>query len=127
MIEILGFQLSHFCFHSCQNTKCRFTEGRHSKSVDTEKQACPLCGGRLELQEPEASESSDKEQNLNPFSVFVKKHYNKVKQGTIGTKLCQNLENQFSGTPRTIPHNQVMHELSEMWRLQKENGSISVE
>ncbi len=57
-------------------TTCGHRLGRHSKSLNTAKRACPFCQGKFEL-EPATSDSntSDKSTPMNKFAQFVKENY----------------------------------------------------
>lgn len=55
-----------------------FRIGRHSKSLDTQRFACALCMGRLELLTPSKARAP------TPFANFVKEHYGTVRQELAG-------------------------------------------
>ncbi|XP_065188618.1 uncharacterized protein LOC135819353 [Sycon ciliatum] len=63
--------------YSYKCTGCGFVIGRHSKSINTEKQVCPYCLSTLELQ----SGASGKQ--ASGFALFVKENFKSVKSSML--------------------------------------------
>eukprot|EP01135_Chromosphaera_perkinsii_P001207 Nk52_evm6s162 gene=Nk52_evmTU6s162 len=67
--------------YKCQNARCQRVYGRHSKSVNTEKQACGSCRGRLELMDPVTKDGTPiKRRQPSQYNLFVKEHYASIKE-----------------------------------------------
>ncbi|KAF4527014.1 hypothetical protein B566_EDAN001561 [Ephemera danica] len=63
-------------------TKCSYSFGRHTKSLDLERKVCGLCRGRFEILVrggSKAQPSPSKPPNV--FALYVKEHYKVVKAG----------------------------------------------
>ncbi|KAM6124885.1 LOW QUALITY PROTEIN: germ cell nuclear acidic protein [Phoenicopterus ruber ruber] len=59
---------------------CKATIGRHSKSLDTERFVCALCGGQLVLSQPIRKDSTPARTHLTPFAKYVKENYGLTKR-----------------------------------------------
>lgn len=79
-------------------TVCSHEFGRHSKSVDLERQRCAHCHGKIELLGAFKRDGTPvKQRKASGFSLFVKEHYASV---------------QAAGTP----HKEIMSTLARMWK-----------
>lgn len=93
-------------------TKCGYSFGRHSKSLDLEKKRCGYCYGRFEVflsSEVQGHNSQEKVMKTprapNAFALFVKENYGIVKQGNAHMK-----------------HGDIMKKLSENFASMKVKG-----
>ncbi|OXB79661.1 UNVERIFIED_CONTAM: hypothetical protein H355_011047 [Colinus virginianus] len=78
---------------------CRSTIGRHSKSLDTERFVCALCGGRLLLSQPTPREGTPARPNLTPFAKYVKENYGltrREQQGLSHAEVMRKLSADFA-------------------------------
>ncbi|CAL4140815.1 unnamed protein product, partial [Meganyctiphanes norvegica] len=94
------------CKYTYRCTKCGYSIGRHSKSLDTTKKVCGYCYGKFDVLLTSAiNKGSQNENNTpssntpstfqtpkatprtpNPFALFVKENYNTIKKSS-GTNL----------------------------------------
>nr|SVE85421.1 EOG090X0464 [Daphnia pulicaria] len=81
-----NYEISYKFYYNC--VSCKYSAGRHSKSIDTSTHVCPVCRGQLQLsKEPssrvnENAEVKPKDQTPrtpNAFALFVKENYAAVK------------------------------------------------
>lgn len=92
----------------CTNDWCGRVYGRHSNSINTSRQACGICSGKLEfLGKYNADGTPAKARAPSQFSLFVKENYNSVKRECGGAD-----------------HATVMKHLSEKWNVRKQ-GELS--
>ncbi|KAA0203942.1 hypothetical protein HAZT_HAZT009297 [Hyalella azteca] len=81
------------CKYQYQCTKCGYSIGRHSKSLDTERKVCGRCLGRFELlatsaRKPTSATTGSQPAALRtprtpgPFAIFVKENYGSVKKNS---------------------------------------------
>ncbi|XP_066981869.1 uncharacterized protein [Macrobrachium rosenbergii] len=80
------------CKYTYRCTKCSYSIGRHSKSLDTERKVCGLCFGKFELILNSRGRGSKSSSSRTPshgsqtprtpgaFALFVKENYNSVKK-----------------------------------------------
>ncbi|XP_064083243.1 uncharacterized protein LOC135199276 [Macrobrachium nipponense] len=80
------------CKYTYRCTKCSYSIGRHSKSLDTERKVCGLCYGKFELIVNSKGRGSKSSNSGTPshgsqtprtpgaFALFVKENYNSVKK-----------------------------------------------
>ena len=100
----------HYKFRwQCTNDWCGRVYGRHSNSIDTKKQACGICSGRLEfLGKYNADGTPARTRVPSQFSQFVKEHYAGAKKECGGGD-----------------HAAIMKHLSEKWNEKKKDASSS--
>lgn len=93
----------HYKFRwQCSNDWCGRVYGRHSKSIDVDRQACGICSGRLGfLGKFNADGTPQKTRGPSKFSLFVKENYARAKE-ELG--------------PHKGDHASVMKVLSEKWK-----------
>nr|CAG4636915.1 EOG090X0464 [Ceriodaphnia reticulata]SVE72863.1 EOG090X0464 [Ceriodaphnia reticulata] len=84
-----NYEITYKFYYNCVN--CKYSAGRHSKSIDTTTHVCPMCRGKLELsKEPTSKLGAGAGQELstpkaktprtpNAFALFVKDNYATVK------------------------------------------------
>nr|CAG4650880.1 EOG090X0464 [Simocephalus serrulatus]SVE94165.1 EOG090X0464 [Simocephalus serrulatus] len=81
-----NYEITFKFYYNC--VSCRFSTGRHSKSVDTSTHVCPMCRGQLQLsKEPkssveavaESTPKAPKARTPNAFALFVKENYASIK------------------------------------------------
>nr|SVE89188.1 EOG090X0464 [Daphnia sinensis] len=82
-----NYEISFKFYYNC--VRCKYSVGRHSKSIDTTTHVCPLCKGQLQLSQEPSSIGSSKEEGAtakpktprtpNAFALFVKENYGAVK------------------------------------------------
>nr|SVE82430.1 EOG090X0464 [Daphnia magna] len=82
-----NYEISFKFYYNC--VRCKYSVGRHSKSIDTTTHVCPMCRGQLQLsQEPSSSEAAKEEGAMakpktprtpNAFALFVKENYGVIK------------------------------------------------
>ncbi len=104
----------HYKFRwQCANDWCGRVYGRHSNSIDTSKQGCGICSGKLTfLGKFNADGTPCKPKAASKFSLYVKENYKRTKQG-LGAG---------------ADHAQVMKVLSQKWSEQKgANSETGVE
>ncbi|ORZ30542.1 SprT-like family-domain-containing protein [Catenaria anguillulae PL171] len=99
----INFKYTYVC------TVCGYAFGRHSKSVDVQRQACGACnGGKLRLQVAGGSQVQGQPTSTrkpSAYQEFVKERYGQVKQAGKS-------------------HKEVMQALSEMWAKEgKQTGA----
>ena len=89
--------------HQAGCLTCRAEVGRHSKSVDTEKQRCGKCHGKLELLPHLLADGTPaKPRAPSAWQLFCKQHMAEVK----------------AANP-SATHKEVMGTLSERYKLAK--------
>ncbi|KAG7168219.1 uncharacterized protein LOC121867533 [Homarus americanus] len=105
------------CKYTYRCTRCKYSIGRHSKSLDIEKKVCGYCYGRFELvinsQRGHAKSGLDTPAGKPPktprtpgaFAIFVKENYGSVKKSR-----------------QNIKHADVMKVLSEEFGKMKANN-----
>ena len=94
----------------CCNDWCGRIYGRHSNSINTQKQACGICSGKLGfLGKFNADGTPCKTRAPSKFSLFVKENYNSAK-----------LE-----CGQQADHAAVMKHLSEKWKENQKKPSSS--
>ncbi|CAH1268589.1 GCNA [Branchiostoma lanceolatum] len=76
-----------------QCTECGYKLGRHSKSLDVERQVCGYCRGRFQLVNKDGTPA--KTRAPSKFALFVKERYGSLKKENTG-----------------VPHREVMRLLS---------------
>nr|SVE75680.1 EOG090X0464 [Daphnia hispanica] len=82
-----NYEISFKFYYNC--VSCKYSVGRHSKSIDTATHVCPMCRGKLQLgQEPTTGEAvkgegavakSKTPRTPNAFALFVKDNYGVIK------------------------------------------------
>nr|SVE78787.1 EOG090X0464 [Daphnia lumholtzi] len=82
-----NYEISFKFYYNC--IRCKYSVGRHSKSIDTTTHVCPLCKGRLQLSQEASSSGASNEEGAtakaktprtpNAFALFVKENYGAVK------------------------------------------------
>lgn len=78
-------------------TKCGYSIGRHSKSLDVEKKRCGRCYGKFEVYLNKLTKNGDLQQlatpkrEMNGFAKFVKNNYGAVKTPDRNHKDVMNL------------------------------------
>lgn len=92
--------------HTWQCTECGSEFGRHSKSIDPEKQLCGACRGTLVYKPRRADGTPAKPRKASAFSTFVGERYRDVKK-------------QLGGRAK---HADVMRALSAEWKKAKDSG-----
>ena len=80
--------------YKCVN--CYYIVGRHSKSIDTTRQCCPLCRSRLELVPLTNKDGTPRK--LNQFAAFVKDNYNSIEKTMTHSEKMKFLSTQYSKT-----------------------------
>ncbi|XP_050716060.1 uncharacterized protein LOC126998430 isoform X1 [Eriocheir sinensis] len=107
------------CKYTYRCTRCSYSIGRHSKSLDMEKKVCGYCYGKFELLVNHKTQKGQQKvtpsipsqgppktpKTPGPFAVFVKKNYGSVKKSTPHLK-----------------HGDVMRILSTKFGEMKTNG-----
>jgi len=75
-----SYQINYKFQWQCQTTFCGKIYGRHSKSIDTTRQGCGACAGRLQLL-PKVNVDGTPRKTRQPtaFSLHVKEHFASVK------------------------------------------------
>uniref|UniRef100_A0A0N7ZDR3 SprT-like domain-containing protein n=1 Tax=Scylla olivacea TaxID=85551 RepID=A0A0N7ZDR3_SCYOL len=87
------------CKYTYRCTRCSYSIGRHSKSLDTNRKVCGLCLGKFELL-VNSKTQKDKSKTTpgitacnprtpktpGPFALFVKENYGSVKKSTPNVK-----------------------------------------
>ncbi|XP_037072312.1 acidic repeat-containing protein-like [Pollicipes pollicipes] len=79
------------CKYTYRCTRCGYSFGRHSKSLDTQRKVCGRCHGRFEcvltaaLERP-AGAAPATPRTPAPFALFVKDNYGSVKKDSAGLK-----------------------------------------
>lgn len=73
-----NYEIKYKFIYEC--VLCKTTIGRHSKSLDTERFVCALCGGRLVLSQPTQKDSTPARTHLTPFAKYVKENYGLTKR-----------------------------------------------
>ncbi|XP_065882603.1 germ cell nuclear acidic protein-like isoform X2 [Dysidea avara] len=68
--------------HVYHCTKCDYSIGRHSKSINLITQHCPLCTSHLKLQPKLKADGTPRQQTMSPFAQFVKENYSSVRKDT---------------------------------------------
>ncbi|XP_045138974.1 uncharacterized protein LOC123520604 [Portunus trituberculatus] len=107
------------CKYTYRCTRCQYSIGRHSKSLDTNKKVCGYCLGKFELL---VNSKTQKDQSKatpgtpacnprtpktpGPFALFVKENYGSIKKSTPNVK-----------------HGDVMKILSAKFEKMKTGGS----
>jgi hypothetical protein len=98
-----SYDISFAFRYACTTDWCRHEYGRHSASIDTDRKACGVCGGRLVLQPRlKADGTPAVKRPPTAFSLFTKEHFAATKAGMPGA-----------------PHAEVMRELSLRWKAQQ--------
>nr|SVE73482.1 EOG090X0464 [Daphnia atkinsoni] len=82
-----NYEISFKFYYNCAS--CKYSIGRHSKSIDTTTHVCPMCRGRLQLGQEPATSGAVKEEGAmakpktprtpNAFALFVKDNYGAIK------------------------------------------------
>lgn len=78
-------------------TKCGYSLGRHSKSLDVEKKRCGVCYGKFEVYLNKTTKDGNTQmlatpkKELNKFAQFVKDNYGLVKTPDRNHKEVMNL------------------------------------
>nr|SVE75050.1 EOG090X0464 [Daphnia dolichocephala] len=82
-----NYEISYKFYYNCVN--CKYSAGRHSKSIDTATHVCPICRGQLQLSKEPTSSGTSKEEGTkaksktprtpNAFALFVKDNYGIIK------------------------------------------------
>nr|CAG4643862.1 EOG090X0464 [Lepidurus arcticus] len=97
--------LVHELCHAAVWVNHSVTIGRHSKSVDVQRQVCPVCKSWLHMVDTKNQGKSAKENEKvgesapNAFALFVKHHYKDVKasrQGLTHKEVMQMLSTKFA-------------------------------
>ncbi|KAH7341029.1 SprT-like family-domain-containing protein [Rhizoctonia solani] len=91
-----SYEISYKYEWKCSSGECGRTYGRHSKSIDPEKQVCGACRSKLVPQFETAPKRT-------PFQDYLKTHMKDFKAANPG-----------------IQHGEVMRRLGEMFRAEKE-------
>ncbi|XP_035181209.1 acidic repeat-containing protein isoform X1 [Oxyura jamaicensis] len=73
-----NYEIKYKFIYEC--VLCKTTIGRHSKSLDTERFVCALCGGRLVLSQPTQKDGTPARTQLTPFAKYVKENYGLTKR-----------------------------------------------
>ncbi|XP_034249369.1 acidic repeat-containing protein-like isoform X2 [Thrips palmi] len=94
-------------------TKCGYSFGRHSKSLDLDKKRCGYCYGRFEVLLSSQVQGQNNPEKVmktprapNAFALFVKENYGTIKQGNAHLK-----------------HGDIMKKLSENFACMKVKSS----
>ncbi|KAI9011343.1 SprT-like family-domain-containing protein [Gaertneriomyces semiglobifer] len=74
-----SYEIAYKYTYQCTNDVCRYTYGRHSKSIDVQKMGCGHCRCPLELLESTKLKKDGTPFKVNPYSAFVKENYSRVK------------------------------------------------
>ncbi|XP_057381437.1 germ cell nuclear acidic protein-like [Daphnia carinata] len=82
-----NYEIAFKFYYNC--VRCKYSVGRHSKSIDTTTHVCPMCKGQLQLSQEPSSGGAAKEEGAtakpktprtpNAFALFVKENYGVVK------------------------------------------------
>nr|SVE74109.1 EOG090X0464 [Daphnia barbata] len=81
-----NYEISYKFYYNC--VSCKYSTGRHSKSIDTATHVCPICRGQLKLSKEPTSSAASKEgvttkpktpRTPNAFALFVKDNYGVIK------------------------------------------------
>lgn len=81
-----SYQINYKFQWQCETSWCRKIYGRHSKSIDTTKQGCGACSGRLNLlPKLNADGTPRKARKPTAFSLHVKDNFGKVKRANPGS------------------------------------------
>ena len=94
--------------HTWQCTECGSEFGRHSKSIDPEKQLCGACRGTLVYKPRRPDGTPAKPRKASAFSSFVGERYRDVKK-QLGAR---------------AKHADVMRALSAEWKAAKASGDV---
>ncbi|KAJ1659204.1 hypothetical protein IWQ61_001688 [Dispira simplex] len=73
-----SYDINYKFKYVCDNSHCGIVYGRHSKSINTTRQVCGKCKGRLLLTNRCGEQVTRR--TLNPYQQFVKTHYRTVQQ-----------------------------------------------
>lgn len=103
----------------CSNKNCNFVVQRHSRSVDTSRQCCGRCRGRLiEIELSDAKAGATNQQKTpkkrappSEYNLFVKEHSKKVRE-LLSSKTPQGMK---------VSQADVMKECGRLWRERKQS------
>ena len=72
-----------------QCVQCKYTYGRHSKSIKPDTHRCGVCKGKLEFMgrlKPDGTHAKPKARPPSAFTLFMKKHMKAIKKQYPGAK-----------------------------------------
>ncbi|KAJ1966369.1 hypothetical protein IWQ62_002440 [Dispira parvispora] len=92
-----SYDINYKFKYVCASSHCGIVYGRHSKSIDTTRQVCGKCKGRLVLTNRRGEQVTKR--TLNPYQQFVKTHYRTVQQ-------------QYPG----LSHQQIMKRVATLYK-----------
>ncbi|KAM5290349.1 germ cell nuclear acidic protein [Glossophaga mutica] len=100
-----NYKINYKIYYEC--TRCKARIGRYSRSLNTERSACPSCKGRLVLLPLTRKDGTPIKPHVRPFAKYVKYHYRIVRQGMTNAT-----------------HGDVMRQLSKDYFICKENNTL---
>jgi predicted SprT family Zn-dependent metalloprotease len=105
-----SYEIAYKYQYRCTNTACARTYGRHSKSIDLDRQGCGICRSRLELLGTRKADGSvTPARKPSAYAAFTKKHFADVK----------------ASAPKGTPHGTIMRMLSDKWKAEKERAALT--
>ena len=111
---------------ACTKDGCNFIVKRHSRSVDTSRQCCGLCKGRLvDIEVPiDEQGAKNREKPLKPtprkraplsaYNLFIKEYSTEIREKLMKEQMVQGIQN-----PR-VSQALVLKECALMWREKKQ-------
>ncbi|KAJ3188685.1 hypothetical protein HDU85_004399 [Gaertneriomyces sp. JEL0708] len=115
-----SYEIAYKYTYQCTNDVCRYSYGRHSKSIDVQKMGCGHCRSPLELLENTKLKKDGTPFKVNPYSVFVKvRRYHRT--CTFAAEGSTNvLKENYSRVKVENPHmdqRQLMAHIGKLFRI----------
>lgn len=116
------YQIEYKYAWACSNPSCKFLVQRHSRSVDTIRQCCGRCRGRLiEVEVPRSSQGNiqktpKKRAPPSEYNLFVKEHSKAIRE---------RLTSKAQRGAKVISQAEVIKECARLWHEQKAEAAVA--